>query len=79
MLSDWHRGVLCLLPPFHVLGFCAGLLYPLADAAGFSKPQLTAGLVVPVVLVVALLIRRLRLGERRKDRDGSDDADGGGD
>ena len=33
----------------------------------------------PVVLVVALLIRRLRLGERRKDRDGSDDAVGGGD
>ena len=35
-------------------------------------------LVVPVVLVVALLIRRLRLGERRKDRDGSDDSTGAG-
>ena len=68
------EGLSVIAISYYAVNLLSGLLYPLADAAGFSKPQLTAGLVVPVVLVVALLIRRLRLGERRKDRDGSDDS-----
>ena len=70
------EGLSVIAISYYAVNLLSGLLYPLADAAGFSKPQLTAGLVVPVVLVVALLIRRLRLGERRKDRDGSDDGGG---
>ena len=70
------EGLSVIAISYYAVNLLSGLLYPLADAAGFSKPQLTAGLVVPVVLVVALLIRRLRLGERRKDRDGSDDSTG---
>jgi len=72
------EGLSVIAISYYAVNLLSGLLYPLADAAGFSKPQLTAGLVVPVVLMVALLIRRLRLGERRKDRDGSDNSTGAG-
>ena len=63
------EGLSVIAISYYAVNLLAGLMHPLADAAGFSKSQLTAGLVLPVVVLVAVLIRRLRLGDRNKDRE----------
>ena len=73
------EGLSVIAISYYAVNLLAGFLFPLAQAFDLSKAQLTAALVLPVVLLVALLIRRVRLGEGKAEEAKAEDAkDGGG-
>lgn len=63
------EGLSVIAISYYAVNLLSGLLYPLAQALSVTKPQLTAVLVLPVIALVALLIRRVRTGLGRDTDD----------
>ena len=63
------EGLSVIAISYYAVNLLSGLLYPLAQALSVTKPQLTAVLVLPVIALVALLIRRVRTGLGRDSDD----------
>jgi len=66
------EGLSVIAISYYAVNLLAGFLFPMAQVFDFTKAQVTAALVLPVVILVALMIRRVRLGEG-KDGDGNGD------
>lgn len=59
-LQQTVEGLSVVAISYYALNICSYLLYPAAKAAGLSKALMTAGLTLPVVLFVWLMVRRIR-------------------
>ena len=59
-LQETVEGLSVVAISYYAVSLATYLTYPLTEVTGLSKGQLTALLVVPVVLVVWLLVRRIR-------------------
>ena len=68
-LQHTVEGLSVIAISYYAVNLLTALLLPLAAALAVSKVQLGAALVLPVVVVVALVIRRIRsgLGRHRDD------------
>lgn len=68
-LQHTVEGLSVIAISYYAVNLLTALLLPLAAALAVSKVQLGAALVLPVVVVVALVIRRIRsgLGRQRDD------------
>lgn len=59
-LQETVEGLSVVAISYYAVSLATYLTYPLTAVSGLSKGQLTALLVVPVVLIVWLLVRRIR-------------------
>jgi len=59
-LQHTVEGLSVVAISYYAVSLVSYLLYPVAEALGLSKGTMTAAAVVPVVLVVWLMIRRIR-------------------
>ncbi len=59
-LQETVEGLSVVAISYYAVSLATYLTYPLTEVTGLSKGQLTALLVVPVVLIVWLLVRRIR-------------------
>lgn len=59
-LQETVEGLSVVAISYYAVSLAAYLAYPVAEPLGVSKGELTAALVVPVVLLVWLLVRRIR-------------------
>ena len=59
-LQQTVEGLSVVAISYYAVSLAAYLLAPLAERAGIDKPELTAGLVLPVIACVWLLVRRIR-------------------
>ena len=59
-LQETVEGLSVVAISYYALSLMTYLTYPLTEITGLSKGRLTALLVIPVVLVVWLLVRRIR-------------------
>ena len=73
-LQETVEGLSVIAISYYAVNLLAGFLFPLAQAFDLSKAQLTAALVLPVVILVALLIRRVRLGEGKAEEAKAEEA-----
>ncbi|QFT63756.1 Uncharacterized membrane-anchored protein [Roseivivax halotolerans] len=60
-LQKTVEGLSVVAISYYAVSLAAYLLYPLAEAVGLSRGMLTAGVVLPVVLAVWWMIRRIRI------------------
>ena len=65
------EGLSVIAISYYAVNLLAGFLFPMAQVFDVTKAQVTAALVLPVVILVALMIRQVRLAEG-KDGDGDD-------
>lgn len=65
------EGLSVIAISYYAVNLLAGFLFPMAQVFDITKAQVTAALVLPVVILVALMIRQVRLAEG-KDGDGDD-------
>ena len=63
------EGLSVIAISYYAVNLLSGLLYPFAAAFSLTKAHVTAALVLPVVAVVALTIRRVRLGAGRDEHE----------
>ena len=63
------EGLSVIAISYYAVNLLSGLLYPFAEAFSLTKAHVTAALVLPVVAVVALTIRRVRLGAGRDEHE----------
>ena len=59
-LQETVEGLSVVAISYYALSLVSYLAYPLTEVSGLTKGELTALLVVPVVLVVWLMVRRIR-------------------
>ena len=59
-LQHTVEGLSVVAISYYAVSLASYLAYPLADALGLSKGELTAIITLPVVLAVFLAIRRIR-------------------
>lgn len=65
-LQETVEGLSVVAISYYALSLVSYLAYPLIETTGLSKGQITALLVIPVVLAVWLMVRRIRTHIARK-------------
>jgi uncharacterized membrane-anchored protein len=61
-LQETVEGLSVVAISYYGVNLAAGVLAPLAERAGISHGVLVAGMTVPVLLLVWVLVRRIRAG-----------------